>query len=95
VDETGRGIEEAGEVVRLRAMTKRFPGVTAVDGVDLDFRPGEVHAIAGENGAGKSTLMKLLSQAERPDEGEIELQGERVSFHGPKHAQRLSDQGAR
>jgi ribose transport system ATP-binding protein len=70
-------------------MTKRFPGVTAVDGVDLDFRPGEVHAIAGENGAGKSTLMKLLSQAERPDEGEIELQGERVSFHGPKHAQQL------
>ena len=70
-------------------MTKRFPGVTAVDGVDLDFRPGEVHAIAGENGAGKSTLMKLLSQAERPDEGEIELQGERVSFHGPKHAQEL------
>jgi ABC-type sugar transport system ATPase subunit len=70
-------------------MTKRFPGVTAVDGVDLDFRPGEVHAIAGENGAGKSTLMKLLSQAERADEGEIELQGERVSFHGPKHAQRL------
>jgi ABC-type sugar transport system ATPase subunit len=70
-------------------MTKRFPGVTAVDGVDLDFRPGEVHAIAGENGAGKSTLMKLLSQAERPDEGEIELQGERVGFHGPKHAQQL------
>jgi ribose transport system ATP-binding protein len=70
-------------------MTKRFPGVTAVDCVDLDFRPGEVHAIAGENGAGKSTLMKLLSQAERPDEGEIELQGERVSFHGPKHAQQL------
>ena len=70
-------------------MTKRFPGVTAVDGVDLDFRPGEVHAIAGENGAGKSTLMKLLSQAERPDEGEVELQGERVSFHGPKHAQQL------
>ena len=70
-------------------MTKRFPGVTAVDGVDLDFRPGEVHAIAGENGAGKSTLMKLLSQAERADEGEIELQGERVSFHGPKHAQEL------
>ena len=70
-------------------MTKRFPGVTAVDGVELDFRPGQVHAIAGENGAGKSTLMKLLSQAERPDEGEIELQGERVSFHGPKHAQQL------
>ena len=89
VEETGR-VSQAGDVVvRLRAMTKRFPGVTAVDGVDLDFRAGEVHAIAGENGAGKSTLMKLLSQAERPDEGEVELQGERVGFHGPKHAQQL------
>jgi ABC-type sugar transport system ATPase subunit len=84
-----QGAENAGDVVRLRAITKRFPGVLAVDGVDLDVRPGEVHAIAGENGAGKSTLMKLLSQAERPDEGEIELEGERVRFHGPKHAQQL------
>ena len=89
VEAAGRDKQAGDVVVRLRAMTKRFPGVTAVDGVDLDFRPGEVHAIAGENGAGKSTLMKLLSQAERADEGEIELQGERVSFHGPKHAQQL------
>jgi ribose transport system ATP-binding protein len=63
--------------------------VMAVDGVDLDIRAGEVHVVAGENGAGKSTLMKLLSQIERPDNGEIELDGERVAFHGPRYAQRL------
>jgi ribose transport system ATP-binding protein len=79
----------ADHVVRLQGVSKRFPGVTAVDGVDLDVRPGEVHAIAGENGAGKSTLMKLLSQAERWDDGEIELDGEPVRFHGPRHAQQL------
>ena len=55
----------------------------------LIFRPGEVHAIAGENGAGKSTLMKLLSQAERLDDGEVELDGEGVRFQGPRHAQQL------
>jgi ribose transport system ATP-binding protein len=76
-------------VVRFQGIAKRFPGVTAVDGVDLDIRAGEVHVVAGENGAGKSTLMKLLSQVERPDGGEIELAGERVAFHGPRHAQRL------
>ncbi len=79
--------EEA--VVRFRAVVKHFPGVQAVDDVDLDILPGEVHVVAGENGAGKSTLMKLLSQVDRPDSGEIELAGERVAFHGPRHAQRL------
>jgi ribose transport system ATP-binding protein len=76
-------------VVRFRGVTKRFPGVVAVDGVDLDIRPGEVHVVAGENGAGKSTLMKLLSQVDRPDDGDIELNGDKVAFHGPRHAQRL------
>jgi ribose transport system ATP-binding protein len=76
-------------VVRLAGVTKRFPGVLAVDGVDLEILPGEVHVVAGENGAGKSTLMKLLSQVERPDEGTVEIAGEPVAFHGPGHAQRL------
>jgi ribose transport system ATP-binding protein len=76
-------------LVRLSGIAKHFPGVMAVDGVDLDIRAGEVHVVAGENGAGKSTLMKLLSQIERPDKGEIELDGETVAFHGPRHAQRL------
>ena len=75
--------------MRFQEVVKHFPGVLAVDGVDLDIRPGEVHVVAGENGAGKSTLMKLLSQVDRPDGGEIELEGERVAFHGPRHAQRL------
>lgn len=76
-------------VVRLRGVSKYFPGVHAVEGVDLEIFPGEVHVVAGENGAGKSTLMKLLSQVERPTEGEIEISGEPVEFHGPRHAQSL------
>ena len=87
-----RSLRESADrtaVVRLSGVTKRFPGVLAVDSVDLEILPGEVHVVAGENGAGKSTLMKLLSQVERPDEGTVEIAGEPVAFHGPGHAQRL------
>ncbi len=76
-------------VVRLRNVSKKFPGVVAVDGVNLEIMPGEVHVVAGENGAGKSTLMKLLSQVERPTEGTIEVAGEPVEFRGPRYAQEL------
>src|SRR5215210_1344486 len=76
-------------IVRLRGVSKEFPGVLAVDGVDLDILPGEVHVVAGENGAGKSTLMKLLSQVERPSRGTVEISGEPVEYHGPGHAQHL------
>ena len=76
-------------VIRLRNISKEFPGVLAVDEVDLDILPGEVHVVAGENGAGKSTLMKLLSQVERPSGGGIEISGEEVAFHGPRYAQSL------
>src|ERR687889_2229399 len=85
--EKGAGTEEP--VVRLRGVSKEFPGVLAVDGVDLEILAGEVHALAGENGAGKSTLMKTLSQVERPNTGEVEISGEPVEFRGPGHAQRL------
>ena len=84
--------EEAGTrepVVRLQGVSKEFPGVKAVDGVDLEILPGEVHAVAGENGAGKSTLMKILSQVERPTEGEVKISGEPVAFRGPGYAQAL------
>ncbi len=81
--------ETGAPVVRLRGVSKQFPGVLAVDGVDLDIMPGEVHVVAGENGAGKSTLMKLLSQVERPSSGEVSLDGVPVEYHGPGHAQHL------
>jgi ribose transport system ATP-binding protein len=85
--EKGAGTRDP--VVRLRGVSKEFPGVLAVNGVDLEILPGEVHAVAGENGAGKSTLMKLLSQVERPTAGEVEISGETVAFRGPGHAQSL------
>jgi ribose transport system ATP-binding protein len=81
--------ETRAPVVRFRNVSKEFPGVLAVDSVDLEIMPGEVHVVAGENGAGKSTLMKLLSQVERPSGGEVEISGEPVEYHGPRHAQTL------
>lgn len=61
--------------LQLRAVVKRFPGIVANDRVDLQIRLGEVHALVGENGAGKSTLVKILSGVERPDSGEIRIDG--------------------
>jgi ribose transport system ATP-binding protein len=78
-----------GAVVQIRGVSKRFPGVQALEDVTLDVRPGEIHAVAGENGAGKSTLMKLLSQLERPSDGTIEVDGRPVRFRNPRYAQRL------
>jgi ribose transport system ATP-binding protein len=89
VGDLSRAKHEERPVARLRGITKRFPGVVAVDEVDLDIRAGEVHVVAGENGAGKSTLMKVLSQVEAPDAGEVTIDGEPVAFHGPRHARHL------
>jgi ABC-type sugar transport system ATPase subunit len=74
-------------VLEMRAVSKRYPGVVAVDRVSMTVLPGEVHVIVGENGAGKSTLMKLLSQIERPDDGVVLVQGKPVEFRGPRFAQ--------
>lgn len=59
------------QLLRVEGVTKSFPGVRALDGVDLTLRAGEVHVLLGENGAGKSTLIKMLSGAHRPDAGRI------------------------
>ena len=64
-------------VLEMRGIRKSFPGVVALDGVDLTLRAGEVHMLLGENGAGKSTLMKILSGAYRKDAGEIRMHGQR------------------
>jgi len=70
-------------VLSMTSITKRFPGVTALDGVNISLDRGEVLALVGENGAGKSTLMKILSGAYRADEGEISLFGHRVNYTSP------------
>jgi general nucleoside transport system ATP-binding protein len=72
--------------VELRGITKRFPGVVANHDIFLTVRPGTVHAIVGENGAGKSTLMKILYGMQRPDEGEILVDGAAVTIHSPQQA---------
>ena len=74
-------------LLEVRNITKRFPGVVALDDVSVKFFPGEVHAVVGENGAGKSTLMKIMVGAYTPDKGEIIFQGEKVSFVHPRQAQ--------
>lgn len=76
-------------LVQVQGISKRFPGVLAVDDVNLDIYPGEVHVVAGENGAGKSTLMKILSQVERPTKGSVTINGQPVHFNGPRYAQSL------
>ncbi|MHA6625686.1 sugar ABC transporter ATP-binding protein [Pseudonocardia sichuanensis] len=76
----------ADPLLAMRGIVKQFPGVRALDGVDLDVAAGEVHCLLGQNGAGKSTLIKVLAGAHRPDAGEIVWAGDPVSFGAPQAA---------
>jgi ribose transport system ATP-binding protein len=70
-------------IVEMKSIVKKFPGVLALDRVNFQLRPGEVHVLLGENGAGKSTLIKVLSGAYLADEGEIYIEGQKVDINSP------------
>lgn len=79
------GTDDNGQVVlRMKNVSKTFPGVRALNNVSFDLRRGEIHALVGENGAGKSTLMKVLGGAYLPDSGEIEIDGENAHITSPR-----------
>ena len=67
-------------MLELQAISKRFPGVKALDEVSLDFQAGEIHALVGENGAGKSTLIKVVTGIYQPDAGRIFYDGAEIAF---------------
>lgn len=76
----------AAPVVELKQITKRFPGIVANDSISIQLQKGEIHALLGENGAGKSTLMNILFGLYQPDEGHIEINGEKVAIDSPNKA---------
>lgn len=76
-------------VLRAENIVKKFPGTIALNGVSIELKKGEVHAIVGENGAGKSTMMNILSGVLRPDDGKIFVNGEEASFKSTSDAQQL------
>src|SRR3954454_18400934 len=85
-DEQKSGGAVTAPLLEMRGIVKVFPGVRALDGVDLDVRPGEVHCLLGQNGAGKSTLIKVLSGFHQPEEGTITWDGQDTAFSSPAKA---------
>jgi simple sugar transport system ATP-binding protein len=77
---------EREPILRVRELTKKFPGILANDCIDLDIYPGEVHALLGENGAGKSTLVKCMYGFYQRDSGEIIIRGKSVDIRSPHNA---------
>ncbi|HEV8352903.1 MAG TPA: ABC transporter ATP-binding protein [bacterium] len=84
--EAGRPGASRIPVISLRGITKRFPGITANQSVDLDILPGDVHSLLGENGAGKTTLMNVLMGIYRPDAGTVAIDGQEVRIRSPRDA---------
>ncbi|MCF7952788.1 MAG: ABC transporter ATP-binding protein [Spirochaetales bacterium] len=82
-------MKENTPVLRMEGITKRFPGVTANDNIDLELYPGEVLALLGENGAGKSSLMNVLAGLYFPDEGKITVHGKKVDIRSPQDSMTL------
>jgi ABC-type sugar transport system ATPase subunit len=82
-------VRTARPTLQMRGIAKRFAGVAALSGVNLEVDSGQILALVGENGAGKSTLIKILAGAQPPDEGEIRIDGEPTSISSPLAAERL------
>ena len=75
-------------ILEITGITKRYPGVVALDNIDLTIKRGEIHALCGENGAGKSTLIKILFGAEQSDSGQIKINGKLVDIQSPDDGKR-------
>jgi ABC-type sugar transport system ATPase subunit len=89
MSDTAEAVAESTVVARIRGATKSYPGVRALDRADFEVRAGEVRALLGRNGAGKSTLIRLLAGVEVPDEGEVEVGGQRLGDAGIRRAAEL------
>ena len=86
---TGAAFMETTPLLQMTGIAKRFPGVIALDQVNLEVGKGEVLALCGENGAGKSTLMKILGGVYQPDAGEIKVDGQTVQINNVTDAMKL------
>ncbi len=78
----------AESILKLQGITKIFPGVKALDRVEFDLKPGEIHALMGENGAGKSTFIKVITGVHQAEEGDMYLNGKKVIFKSTRDAQK-------
>jgi ABC-type uncharacterized transport system ATPase subunit len=89
VDNVASKVTEKGNLVAMRGIVKRFPGVLANDHIDFSVESGQIHALLGENGAGKTTLMNVLYGLYQPEEGEIFFRGQRSQLNSPRDAIQL------